>query len=237
MYKRYIFVIVVLLWYIHKSYYNIIVSRNKGIEVLQKDDGYFARFTKNDYIARNIKTIDQYKRIISNSVSMPTIEEVFYIRSAIRTIDNTVFKNEWFDNERFHALKWKIIVVNDKLYENGYSHTRGDCIIIHKKNLMPSFLTNTLFHEQLHIYQRTYKNDMKKYLSKHYKKVSVPALTRANPDTDGFTYENNKGIVYKALYDGTPSFENVTYYPIDTAKYEHPYEMLAYTSADKYFGF
>lgn len=236
MYKWYIFALI-LLWCVYKSYYSVIVFRDKGIEILQKNDGYFARFTKNDYIARNIKTIDQYKKIIKQSVTIPTMIEVFYIRSAINTIKNTIFKNEWFDNEKFHALKWKIIVVNDDNYENGYSHTRSDCIIIHKKYLTTSFLTNTLFHEQLHIYQRIYKNDMKKYLLKHYVKVKTPMMTRSNPDTDGFTYKNNDGIVYKALYNGTPSFKNVIYYPINIPQYEHPYEMLAYTSADKYFGF
>ena len=229
--------ILLLLIFLYNKTHNIIVSYNEGVRVLQNDDGYFSRFTKNDFIARNITSIVEYKKIINKSVILPSTSKVLILQKAIRDINNTVFENDWFDNEKFHALKWKIIVVGDRKYENGYSHTRGDCIVLHKDVLVPLFLHELLMHEQLHVYQRTYKQDMKNYLAKNYIKVLTPKTVRANPDTDGYTYKDMSGKIYKSEYHENPSFTNVTYYPINKAKYEHPYELLAYDSSKKYFGF
>lgn len=236
--QKYIILFFLVLFLLYNELHSIIVPCDKGITLLQSDDdNFFSRFSKNDFIARNINSMDDYKNKINNTVISPTISQIIMLYFAIKDINSTIFKDDWFDNNKFHKLKWKIIIVGDKNYENGYSHTRFDCIILHKDNLIPSFIHKILLHEQLHIYQKTYKQDMKKYLDSYYVKIPMSQLSRANPDTDGCAYKDKKGNIYKCEYQNIPSFNNVRYYPINKAKYEHPYELLAYNSAEKYFGF
>ena len=63
----------------------------------------------------------------------------------------------------------KIGFVCNNNYENGLPHTRGDIIILNKNKFMiNSDIKNmkTLIHEQVHVYQKKYSNELNYYLKK-----------------------------------------------------------------------
>ena len=86
-------------------------------------------------------------------------------------------------------------------------------------------LINTLFHEKVHIYQKAYPRDLKRWLvHKGFERVrrrTKGSRIRANPDIDEWVYRD-ANRVYKCLYRSeTPRH-------IEDVKedFEHPFEMI-----------
>ena len=101
----------------------------------------------------------------------------------------------------------------------------------------PDFI-NTLIHEKIHVYQRYNESIIDKVLSnklKINKIVYTNPKKRANPDLNNNIYQNEKNEILQCYYnsDNPNSIQDVTCLHNNSVN-EHPYELLAYTIANKY---
>lgn len=229
------------------EYFNNQLSNNDNVifldkysltEILLEDnDDYYKKFYKYDLYARNIKNIEEYKLNIKKSTINLTQKQKDKIIEACNFI-NTKIKNiniDGFDEDKFNKIIWKFGGIKGKLYENGLPHTRDDIIILPIKkinNYSIENLSKTICHEQVHIYQKKYKEDVELYLKKNnikiLKKREEKDLIRANPDLDNFIYHDNN-LVYTAKYNSeTPkSIEDIIYNYDYSQSSEHPFEKMA----------
>ena len=223
----------------------IFLNNNELLNILINDnDGYYNTFYNNDFHARNIKNIDEYKYLIKDSVSDFSEEQKNKLVESINSADLffSKFKTDWFDGNKNNNIKWIIGCIKGKLYENGLPHTRNNIIIISDEkvnNYGLKNLTKTLIHEKVHLYQKTYRSDIQLYLNKHnfnkLKKRDIYDNIRANPDLDNWIYTDNKENIYKAVYNNNPlSIEDIEYSPINNQSYEHPYEKMAIDIENEY---
>ena len=217
---------------------NIFIRSDILFNILKADeDNYYKSFFKNDLYARKINNIDNYIKLIEESIDNFNTFEKNKIKSCIYEIDKIFNKInlEWFNGKKVNKISWKIGCIKGKLYENGLPHTRNDIILISKdsvNNMSYDKLKKTLIHEKVHIYQKIYLDDLKKYLDKKkfvkFKKRTENDNIRANPDLDNWIYKDNNNKIYKAQYNINPtSIEDIIYYPINTQLYEHPFETMA----------
>lgn len=228
---------------------------NKRIHFLSADetrdlissnaDGYFERFTQNDLRARNSISLEHYIR--GFNCGEFTESNKALIDDCVAEIETIVIKDppqsggvDWVDSDKFHAIPWKIGLIEDDSYEYGLPHTRVDTILIPKKavnrNDRKDFI-NTLIHEKLHVYQKLYPADFQKYLDHHgfvkYARYGNGDVA-ANPDTDEYIYAKKSGlekVVYCGKYDfstGKTGVESIVHQPIDDPKYDHPRELAVY---------
>lgn len=209
-------------------------------DLIKDNDNYFKSFSKIDLKVRNINDINQYNKILFNSLCDPDEKLINKIKNCIYKINKITYNynNKYFNNvdlNKFNKLKWKIGFVCDKNYEYGFPHTRNDIIILNKNFCESNHelkLMKTLVHEQIHIYQKLYPEEVKKYITIHQfkkiKKIDENDNIRANPDLDGFIYQDKNFNTYKALYNKNPTnIGDVTFYPMNTQYYEHPNERMA----------
>jgi len=195
------------------------LSKEKLLELIVNDpDKYYKTFFKLDLDVRNVDTISEYKEKIKESVCEFTKKQQYKIIKYILQIDQQLqkIKLDWFDGKKASLIPWKIGCIKGKLYEYGLPHTRCDVIIISKYQ---ENLYETLLHEKVHIYQKKYKKEMKKYLSlfTKIKKREEKDRIRANPDIDQWIYKN-----YKSVYVKNPqTIQDVK------RKNEHPFETMA----------
>jgi len=206
--------------------------------LVENTDGYYNQFNKNDLKIRNLKTVDEYTGIIRNSCcdAPPLLQDK--IVTCITKI-NAFFQNKtesWgIDFRRFLALPWNIGFTCDSLYEFGFPHTRQNVIILNVSDSMfrsELRLCRLLIHEKVHVYQKTYPEEMKTYLQsqsflatkKDQNDTSIPA----NPDIDDLVYtKGNQSYFAKYETNNPTSFSDIQY-SNGKAKYEHPYETMAY---------
>ncbi len=217
---------------------NVYFMNKKELEdYLIKDvDDYYKNFSEKDYKVRNVNNIDDYHNNIKkacidiNDTNNKILNEC--INTANYKLNN--YKYVGFDGKKCANIIWKIGLVKDKLYEEGYPHTRHDVIIIpisllnNKKQLI-----NTLIHEKIHVYQKTYPEDIEEYLKENgftkYKLRKDYNNTRSNPDMDQWIYKNKNGEIMIAEYMNEPkSIMDVNIKPNNSSKYEHPFEFMAY---------
>jgi hypothetical protein len=223
----------------------IFLDDNEILNILiNNEDQYYNTFYENDFYARHIKNIDDYKELIKKSVNNFSEEQKNKLSKCIYNADLYFSKLniDWFDGSKNNKIKWIIGCVKGKLYENGLPHTRNNIIIISDDNINSyneNKLTKTLIHEKVHIYQKIYKNDINIYLKKNnfykIKKRDMFDNIRANPDLDNWIYKDDKENIYKAIYNENPSsIEDIQYLPIHNQTYEHPYEKMAIDIENKY---
>lgn len=174
--------------------------------ILSSNKKYFNRFTEIDMRARNIETISDYLPIIYNSCSEFTEKQKKKLVKAVKIVDKFLLelddKNEYFDGKKASRVRWNIGCIRGKKYEGGYPHTVKNVIVLPKRELKYGIkkLVRLLIHEKIHVYQRKYKNDMKKYLkNNHFVVTKNHKRYQSNPDTDGKTYRLGKRI-YQCLY-------------------------------------
>ena len=209
------------------------LSKSSLYNILSSNKSYFRRFNSLDMKARKINSLKDYYLIIWEACTTFERRDVKKIKKASQMVDDILYQIgneiEGFDGMKASRMRWKIGCIRGRRYEGGYPHTVKNTVVI-PKNLMTNIsmkkLVRILLHEKIHIYQRKYKKDMKRYLTsngfilvKNHKKM------RANPDTDGKTYRKGQTI-YQCLYrSSNPS-------KIDDAgaetELEHPYEEFAY---------
>ena len=216
----------------------IFLNENDLFVILKMDnDDYYKSFFKNDFITRNISTVDDYVNLIKQSLSNFNEFQKEKLLKCIKKVNN-IFKDidlEWFNGKKANNLQWKFGCIKGELYENGLPHTRNDIIIISVNNVnkySENKLINTLIHEKIHIYQKAYPDDIEKYIINNnfikFKKRDKYDNIRANPDLDKWIYKDNNNNIYQAVYMNNPkTIEDIKYYPVDTQKYEHPYEKMA----------
>lgn len=247
-----ILLILLLIFFVNKylsnienfSNYEIIFYKKKNLyNILKKDDdNYFNSFFDNDLKVRNINTIDDYYIVLNNSLCNPDNENINKIKNyiiKIKSIINKLKNNNTEINSinlnKFNNLKWKIGFVCNNNYENGLPHTRGDIIILNKNKFMVNSdekNMKTLIHEQVHVYQKKYPDELNYYLKKNnftkLKKRTKYDNIRANPDLNNYIYKDSSNNTYKAIYNSNPkSIEDITYYPYNEQLYEHPNERMA----------
>ena len=224
-------------------------------------DGYFERFTQNDLRARTkqsassmgryVVTLEQYIQGFNCSDFTESNKDL--IDDCIAKIETIVVKDpyvDWVDSDKFHSIPWKIGLIEDDSYEYGMPHTRVDTILINKRSLIKPILfenaqrcrndrkdfMNTLIHEKLHVYQKLYPEDFKKYLDHHgfvkYARYGNGDLA-SNPDTDEYVYMKKSGLE-KVVYCGKYAkgdkigVKSIVYQPINDPKYDHPRELAVY---------
>lgn len=222
----------------------IFFKKDNLYNILKKDDDkYFKSFFRKDLIVRNIDNINDYNENMKNSICDADDIIINKIKNYIIKIKDIInnyiiTENNTFnsiDLNKFNNIQWKFGFVCDKKYENGLPHTRNDIIILNKNRInLNNDLKNmkTLIHEQIHVYQKLYPNDNEKYLElkqfKKLKKITEFDNIRANPDLDNYIYQDKNFNTYKAIYNNNPtSIEDITYHPINTQFYEHPFERMA----------
>jgi hypothetical protein len=195
------------------------LPKEKLLELLVNDpDKYYKTFFKLDLHVRNVDTISEYKEKIKKSVCEFTEKQQYKIIKYTLQIDQQLqsIKLEWFDGKKASLIPWKIGCIKGDRYEYGLPHTRCDVIILPKGQ---DSLYETLLHEKIHIYQKKYKKEMKRYLSlftKIKKREEIDRI-RANPDIDKWIYKN-----FKSVYVKNPkTIEDVK------GKNEHPFEKMA----------
>jgi hypothetical protein len=253
----FLFLFLFLFLYITDKYYvinyienfsdNIIFLDNHELlnVLLKNNDQYYNTFFENDFNARNINNIDEYKDLIKKSITSLNEDEKNKIKICTKNADLyfSKIKLDWFDGIKNNKIKWIIGCIKGKLYENGLPHTRDNVIIIPTEKI-DSYniknLTKTLIHEKIHIYQKYYKDDINIYLNKNnfvkVKRRDKYDNIRANPDLDNLIYKDNQNNIYKAIYKNNPSsVEDIIYLPINTQLYEHPYEKMAIEIEDNYY--
>jgi hypothetical protein len=238
----YVFLILFLIFlYIlfNKEYFsdnNIILNKEQLINILiNNNDKYYERFNHMDLKVRNIKSINEYKKNIVNSPVNITEHEKKIILRSINQI-NHIFENYSYDNffigKKANNIEWSIGIIDGKIYEEGFPHTRGNVIIIPKNLIYQQNLTKTLIHEKIHIYQKYYQDELKLYMNSNFKKsIHSSRITnnRANPDIDIDLYtDKDNNLMYCTYINNPKSIMDVVYYPINKPMYEHPYELMAY---------
>jgi hypothetical protein len=205
--------------------------------LLNNKDKYYQTFNLNDLKVRNIKTIEEYNNNIKNSCINFTDDDINILDSSIQMANSKLkkFNTVGFNGLKASQIQWRIGLIHNNIYENGFPHTRNNIIILPKYILEnKNKLVEVLIHEKIHIYQKLYPSDILLYLKKNgfhkYRIKDTNDNIRANPDTDNFIYKNLKGEIMKCLYQNNPNtIEDVVFYPINEDKYEHPYEYMAYT--------
>lgn len=234
--------------YINQKRIIFLTKKNATKYLLENGDGYYDRFYKKDLEVRHVKSVDEYKKLILKSTCSFTRNEMDKLKHAIYNIHvkiNAKIQNLKYSKSpliyqdvnliKLNNLTWKLGLICSHGYENGLPHTRGDIIFIHRndiENYSLKKLEKTLVHEFIHIYQKKYQNEVDIYLTLHnFKKVkkrSSEDNIRANPDLDDYIYQDNDHNTYKAVYNvNANSVEDVTYYPEDNQKWEHPNEKMA----------
>ena len=255
-----IFVIIFYLLYYWYTYYKNRKEESIHINFLSKDDlltilikdedKYYEKFYKKDFDVRNSNNIEEYKKLIKESVIDITEEEKNKLIQMINEVENKILnvKLKWFDPIKFNKIKWNIGFVYGKKYEYGLSHTRNNVIILSKETLIEKDrqdLLRTLVHEKVHIYQKIYKQDVNEYLQmnnfKKIRKRNENDMIRTNPDTDEWIYSDKKNNEYTAIYEkNSENIRDVVYSPCYEQICEHPIAPLSFLIAEnlrteKYF--
>ena len=213
------------------------LNKEELYEYLKKDeDNYIKNFSNKDLTVRNVNNINEYYDNIKKACIDINEDSIRILNECIHKANNKLnkYKCIGFDGSKCANIQWKIGLINNNLYEEGFPHTRNNLIIIPKSSLNnKESLINTLIHEKIHVYQKMYPGDMDKYTQYHhfYKKMRRGEVddARANPDLDEWIYNDSNNQSYMALYKAdSTNITDVTFYPNNSHFYEHPYEKMAY---------
>jgi hypothetical protein len=206
--------------------------------LMTDDDNYYTTFSKYDLLARHVKNIDEYKKMIMNSPVNVSYEERNKLINSLQVIENVVSKIKMagFDVDKFNNIHWKVGIFAGNEYENGLPHTRSD-IIIMPQNLIRKYnekrLTELMAHEMIHIYQKIYPDEVQKYLQ--FNNIDIQEGTnrindfrRANPDINRIDYKDDKSLYFANYKDKNPNnVDDVIFSHSGTQEGEHPYEKMS----------
>jgi hypothetical protein len=241
-----IIIIIFTLYFIFNNYLferisespEIYYMNKKELEdyLIQDVDSYYKNFSNIDFKVRRVNNLNDYYENIKKSCVDIDNDSMKILNNCINNANNKLRKYNiiGFDGNKCANIIWKIGLVKDKLYEEGYPHTRHKVIIIPLYLLnSKSQLISTLIHEKIHVYQKTYPEDINEYLNNNgftkYKLRSEYNYTRSNPDMDEWIYKDKNGNIMMTEYiDNAQSIMDVKTIPINTSKYEHPFEYMAY---------
>lgn len=209
--------------------------------IMTDPDSFSHNLSPWDLIARNASTEAEYRSAAAASAADFTNDQIARFQSAAynadRFLETASFEN--LDCKQIAKLPWIFGITNGDKYEDGLPHTRRDVIFVSNGiTETPDFLTKTLIHEKIHVYERTYPEIMQDYLSSHgfarwKKSLGVPRI-RSNPDLDGWIYFNENTQKPMAAYYSSDAPHSITDVILMDPAYEHPYELLAYKIAEQY---
>lgn len=204
-------------------------------------DDYVDSLNVGDLAARNAKTVDEYKKIISNigaEFNNSQTELLMRTIDSISADDLHIDESGWLNVEKFLEMPWHISLIRGTRYEYGWPHTRimkvanskVAVIMMPEGSLEKRDLKELLIHEQMHVYQKMYAADFQRYLDYHGfrrwgRKKNFPDMA-ANPDGDGWVYEKD-GDVYCGKYVGRDKGK-IRYFPVNSPRYDHPCEYAVY---------
>ena len=206
--------------------------------ILGDKDHYYSTFYMYDYIARGVKSLNEYLLKIGKSGKELNETQKERLKRIIYEIDTLLVSYphsySYFSPQKCSKLKWNIGYTEGRNYEGGLPHTRGDVIMLtnHVLDQNDEDLKGTLLHEKIHIYQKRYKEDTEKYIEekkyRKWKRREMNDKIRANPDTDDYIYMNSKGEICKTVYNENPKdLEDTKTYPKNSQESEHPLENMA----------
>ena len=228
---------------------NYMTADELSAYLINDKDDYYKNFSNIDLKVRKVSNLEDYYNNIKKSCIHVDESNMNILNNCINIANNKLkkYKCIGFDGNKCANLEWIIGLVKDKLYEEGYPHTRHNIIIIPSYLLnSKNQLINTLIHEKIHVYQKTYPEDIKKYLEINgftkYKlrteynndshgmdNIGVNTNIRSNPDMDKWIYKNKNGEIMSTEYmDNPKSIMDVKTIPINDTKFEHPFEFMAY---------
>jgi hypothetical protein len=204
-------------------------------------DNYYDTFSIYDLEARKVRDLDTYISKIKESTSDFSEEQKERLRKLAKKADLKISKinKPWLNGDILSKMSWRFGYTINGDYEGGLPHTRGDkdvdVIMLGDKllNNDNDYLTGTLIHEKVHLYQRKFPQDVEKYKDekrlRRWKRRDKNDMVRANPDIDEYIYKNEKNETLMSKYkDETPTgLEDVITTPEDGQKNEHPNEMMA----------
>jgi hypothetical protein len=222
-------------------------------------DGYMARLSSADYVARGLplrlgqdkhrsiarRACDApyalgdggYANYLANAVypECPNMDKLIAEADAIIDRFQDV-EDGWLNKAKLQELPW-IIGISPAGYEFDLPHTRGMVIMLPLSNGMLCG-ADVLVHEKLHVYQKMYSKDFEKYLKKEGFQVcrsNNKLEFAANPDSDGQVYERD-GVPWYGYYakDLKKGFRSIRYTPIDDPRYDCPREYAVYTLLERY---
>ena len=172
---------------------------------IMTNKNYFKHFNQFDFKLRNLKDLENCKKIYSKNTLTYTEKEKNEINNFVKKVRNTKYK-KIFDNIKFIKVK--------DIIESGLPHTRGKAIVFSQKwidmynnDLGKNF--NMIFiklisHEQFHVFQRFNADLMETLYKKYwqlYKINDIPKklkdINRTNPDAlpDNFwLFKVNKNL-------------------------------------------
>lgn len=220
------------------------------------DDGFLNRLD-NNYInleARGVGFLSEYVDVIANVGEDAEDDEKLIIYDALMYIlkyvqDNGFKYNSYINVDKFINMDFKVSIVNDKeIYENSLPHTRfselelGVVILPFNVIERSSSFVRTLFHELIHLYQKTYMDDWYSYLDyEGWRIQNVNAdmydNTRVNPDADARVWLDKNGKKYGCTFQRSKhgfNLETITCRPKNNIRFEHPAERYAYMESDKF---
>jgi len=203
-------------------------------------DGYVANLSPTDLYARKTNSTNDYRIAISESAQeIPDDLKSKLIIAANKADKLFATLNLGSLNcSNIVSLPWIFGLTKGKAYENGLPHTRTNIIflstIIDTNN---SKLVNTLIHEKIHVYQRAYPAEISNYLeSKGYTRfkssIGIPR-NRSNPDLDNWIYYNPVNGKPMIAYYSSDKPSDISDIVLSDPSFEHPYELMAYTIAEK----
>lgn len=256
----FIFIIICLIVYIifnkkttfeNFSEPNIEFAIQKYMKTIIDDSNYFNRMTKSDLLARNIGSLDAYKKLYYKSLREFNDDEKTLLYDLVKKIDDYTIDS----CRKLNDIPWKFVKTSFNI-ENNFPHTHGDVIVLSHNFLSDKSSTSilkTLLHEKIHVYQRLYPLETNKLITDYWnfkvtKKFSDFELIRNNPDINNFVYSKNDVFFYQkytsknpsnisesipvAIIDGSEQELNQKIIskmeiPIIINQFEHPYEIMA----------
>lgn len=207
---------------------NIYYLEKYKLEKLLKSDfdNFYDTISECNLQLRNINNKYHFINNIGCNIYYPSKYEKKIINNAIIKAHNKLKNINYigFDYNKFKKYPWIIGISIGDNYEFGYPHTRGNIIILNYNNIYNNDLYKTLIHERIHIYQKTFPDDIKYFLKyfnfKIERKKEFDDLH--NPDTDNLIYSSNN-IIYECKIKN-----NKLCYTNESSEYEHPYEFMSY---------
>jgi hypothetical protein len=195
-------------------------------------DGYIKTLNKQDLRDRGCKTQSEYKsKYINNIIEFTLLQKerikkyVYQASEFLRTV-----RSPYISNYHMMKIPWAFARTT-MLLEHGYPHTRQGVIFLPENSLdRPDInIVGTLVHEQIHVYQKMYRNRfVHSLLHNGYKIIGRMSDTtrRSNPDIDDRIYRHPSGRIMMWKRD-SKDWKDILY--------EHPNELIAYEVEQQYF--
>jgi hypothetical protein len=227
--------IIIIYIYFHKKPRSWLEPSKTNTNNTIDNSNFFSRMSNIDLKARGASSIDEYKETYKKAISSFSEKEAGALDVLVKQASIMLARYE-----KISRIPWKIIKSSG--IEERMPHTIGDIIVLPAKFLEESHdkQVETLIHEKIHVYQRTYPIETSKLLLalgfKHWKQGRSVALLRNNPDNDSSVYSLD-GIAQAQVYTSQEpksirdselkTLDGEGSWNLPVQQKEHPYEVMA----------